>query len=81
MNITIDTNLDGAKDMSELIQRLTILLNQLQQDLRNQPEFIVITSDEQTIPKNTNVNTILFKFDPIDTVKVGYYDGENQVLP
>ena len=81
MNIDIDTNLDGAKDLQDLAQRLTTLLNKLQQDLKNQPEFLMITADDQAVPENTPANTIIFRTDETAVIKTGYFDGKSIILP
>lgn len=81
MKLNIEPNLSGIKDVEELTKVLTQLLSQLRDDLHRQPDFLVVTSDDQEIPKNTPSNTVIFKFDPTATVKTGYYDGENIILP
>lgn len=81
MRINIDNQFDGIKTLPELAKRLSEVLSQLENDLRNQPEFIVITTEEQEIAAKTPVNTIIFKFDETDIVKTGYYDGEEIILP
>jgi NRPS condensation-like uncharacterized protein len=81
MKINLDHNLGDIKDVAELTKALTQLFNKLQDDLHRQPEFLVVTSEDQQIPKDTSSNTVIFKFDETATVKTGYYDGENIVLP
>lgn len=81
MKIDIDSQFENFKTLEDLAKKLSIVLNKLQNDLSNQPEFIVVTSEEQEIPKNTPINTIIFKFDEVDIVKTGYYNGEEIILP
>lgn len=79
--INIDTQFESAKDFDELKRMLQRVLDKLQNDLNNQPGFLVIQSEEQEIPTNTPINTIVFKFDEVDIVKTGFYNGEELILP
>jgi hypothetical protein len=82
MNITLDSQgLTGVKDIGELTKLLTQIFEKLHSDLRNQPHFLVVTSEEQEIPKTLPPNTIIFKFDPTAVVKTGFYNGDNVQLP
>jgi hypothetical protein len=81
MRIQLDQTFDSAKDLPQLIKLLNEFVDQLQTKLKGQPDFLLITSDDQEIPKSLPANTVVFKFDETDIVKTGFYDGENLQLP
>lgn len=82
MNVSIDTSqIQAAKDLDKLKSELTKLLTQLEQNLQNQPNFKLLTSAETAVPKSTPANTILLQLDETDVVKVGYYNGNESILP
>lgn len=78
MTINLNTSdISKAKDLPGLQKALTNLLNDLENQLKAQPNFLILANDSQDVPKNTPVNSIIFKFDETLNVITGYYDGEN----
>lgn len=81
MKIQIDNRLDNVKDLKELTRLLSRTLEKLQSDLQSQPEFLVITADDQEVPESTPVNTIVFRLHKTAIVKTGYFNGDEIILP